>query len=315
MDDPSARGSRSSRPAPQLHAQGQALSPGMSPHDISMRLPAAALISSRLRTARCERALHHSLSDLEFTQAEDQHMLAIVRGSNCRVCGSLQRSAKAAAAGGCTHARMKFNSTKNSKRHVHTFLFWKRWLGFVFPISDAMLQEPVWKSLVSCGSGIKGSNGHPLRPSVGVCINPFHYAPSNWTTVLDALQTELGQLGLGQGDPTVASLLQTRSTAQDDGLLFQALCSYLRAAALEEDTTLAYHGDPDVAADGSGHVLSDEDRPGLVEEAEAPEQGLGNEETEAANVAGDDEGTQHEQTSKRPALDPQPRTMNVLDAD
>lgn len=77
-------------------------------------------------------------------------MLSPIRGSVCGVCGPLTKMESL-----CPHVRCKFNSTKNSKRHVHTYLFWRRYLGFDFPVSDAMLQEPVWKSLEPCASGIK----------------------------------------------------------------------------------------------------------------------------------------------------------------
>lgn len=55
----------------------------------------------------------------------------------------------------CTHLKTKFNSTANSKRRVQTLLFWKRWLGVSFPVTDSMLRDYVWKNLESCDYGIK----------------------------------------------------------------------------------------------------------------------------------------------------------------
>ena len=57
--------------------------------------------------------------------------------------------------GTCTHLKTKFNSTANSKRRVQTLLFWKRWLGVSFPVTDSMLRDYVWKNLESCDYGIK----------------------------------------------------------------------------------------------------------------------------------------------------------------
>jgi hypothetical protein len=38
-------------------------------------------------------------------------------------------------------------STKNSKRSVHTFLKWMAMVGPNFPVTDIMLQDVFWKNL------------------------------------------------------------------------------------------------------------------------------------------------------------------------
>ena len=55
----------------------------------------------------------------------------------------------------CEHPKNRFNSTNNSKRRVHTMLFWKRRLGISFPVTDTMLRDGVWRNLESCKFGIK----------------------------------------------------------------------------------------------------------------------------------------------------------------
>ena len=76
-------------------------------------------------------------------------MFAPVADGRCSVCGPGLVGPL------CSHARAKFNSTPNSKRRVHTMLFWRRLLGPAFPVSDAMLQDAVWRQLGSCDHGIK----------------------------------------------------------------------------------------------------------------------------------------------------------------
>jgi hypothetical protein len=84
------------------------------------------------------------LFGLTITQA---HVFASVFGTVCKSCAD-----KSAA---CRHAKVKFNSTSNSKRRVHVMLFWRRALGPNFPISDILLQDNVWRQLDSCRFGIK----------------------------------------------------------------------------------------------------------------------------------------------------------------
>ena len=74
-------------------------------------------------------------------------MFASVFGTLCKSC--VDKST------GCRHAKVKFNSTSNSKRRVHVMLFWRRHLGPYFPISDVLLQDNVWRHLESCRYGIK----------------------------------------------------------------------------------------------------------------------------------------------------------------
>ena len=56
----------------------------------------------------------------------------------------------------CPHAVHRFQSTKNSKRHVHALLFWKAHYGVDFPVRDDMLGKDVWQKLDSlCDWGVK----------------------------------------------------------------------------------------------------------------------------------------------------------------
>ncbi len=74
------------------------------------------------------------------------HTFATVLGAHCTMCTNWRS---------CSHAKSKFNSTHNSKRRVHTLLFWKHMLGPEFPVPDSLLQDSVWKNLESCSHGIK----------------------------------------------------------------------------------------------------------------------------------------------------------------
>ena len=94
-------------------------------------------------------------------QAASPHKVSPITRSGCTAChpelaGSDSEEKNAPVANGdCAHIKSMFNSTKNIKRRVHTFLYWKRMLGLQFPVMDAMLRDCVWKNLQSCEYGIR----------------------------------------------------------------------------------------------------------------------------------------------------------------
>ncbi len=97
--------------------------------------------------------VHHSAQLLlpaavTVTVASDAAVIRAVLNKSGRMDG---RSARRA----CAHPKNRFNSTTNSKRRVHTLLFWKLQLGLDFPVPDTMLRDGVWKALLSCEYGIK----------------------------------------------------------------------------------------------------------------------------------------------------------------
>ena len=70
--------------------------------------------------------------------------------------------------------KTKFNSTFNSKRNMQLFAFFLDKFGLGFPISDAWLQDSVWKKMAYCDHGIKAANGHRKAIDGSLCVNPKH---------------------------------------------------------------------------------------------------------------------------------------------
>lgn len=68
------------------------------------------------------------------------------------------------------------------------FLYWKHLLGFGFPVTDPMLQKPVWHNLRSnCPHGVCHRTGHAKVTGHPTCVNPLHYSPIDVTPLLDCL--------------------------------------------------------------------------------------------------------------------------------
>jgi hypothetical protein len=86
--------------------------------------------SNVLFSLRCDRA---NLGDLTAIMLDgSQHLLAkvLARKGHCVEC---------AASPACRHICKLFQSTRNSKRSIHLYLYWTLWLGWNFPITDAMV--------------------------------------------------------------------------------------------------------------------------------------------------------------------------------
>eukprot|EP00047_Mylnosiga_fluctuans_P003726 m.230610 g.230610 ORF g.230610 m.230610 type:complete len:392 (-) comp12088_c0_seq1:204-1379(-) len=135
----------------------------------------------------------------------------------------------------CNHMRSKFNSTGNLKRRVHTLLFWKTMLGTQFPVVDNMLRDIVWKNLNSCEYGIKTSNGHPKFRSTGACVNPFHYSPRCYRSVLSVLEDALRTMRLLDTQPVIAKIINSVSETSSYEELhhaFDLACATLRKATI-----------------------------------------------------------------------------------
>lgn len=143
--------------------------------------PHAAVMEAKTRDSRCCSSLRVSdLSEFFAVAEKDGHVMADVIGDRCLDCREWRD---------CSHVKSRFNSTDNSKRRVSTHLFWKRLLGVSFPVTDAMLQQHVWKKLPSCEFGIKyvpdgmsvrspsvathapSPSGHGISPSRPLSVN------------------------------------------------------------------------------------------------------------------------------------------------
>jgi len=171
------------------------------------------------RDSRCAHALRvRSLDEIRFPQHESGHTFATVLGAHCTACTNWRA---------CNHAKSKFNSTHNSKRRVHTLLFWKHMLGVHFPIPDSLLQDAVWKNLDSCACGIKRSNGH-AKQAGKVCINPNHYKPVDYNTILDALIDAVTAMGIFPQHQRIVAVICLRPAFANPELTFNMLCECLR---------------------------------------------------------------------------------------
>ena len=106
----------------------------------------------------CQRRLRCCLAALRLESTQElqsliaptkenitEHILApITAGYNCLFCGISEWPGRVPT---CKHRKSHMQSTKNSKRSVHTFLKWMALVGPHFPVTDAMLQDVFWKNL------------------------------------------------------------------------------------------------------------------------------------------------------------------------
>ena len=105
-----------------------------------------------------------------------------------------------------------------------------------------MLVRTVWSSLESCKCGIKQGNGQRKIPKGSVCINPYHYTPTNFLKITKPLMGYLQQLGMHE-DRVIAPIAQhlgwngEEFTNQDEMLAskgFELLTSRVRQMVEEE---------------------------------------------------------------------------------
>ena len=151
----------------------------------------APLIKSALsRDSFCAASLWvKRLSDLSFDDDSEAHVCAAAIGqtANCNTCPPGYM---------CRCLRDHFQSTANSKRRVSTHLFWKNKLGLHFPVGDVLLLKSAWSSLESCERGIKQGNGQRKVSKGAVCINPFHYVPTDFLKLMVPLMSYLHALNM-----------------------------------------------------------------------------------------------------------------------
>jgi hypothetical protein len=75
----------------------------------------------------------------------------------------------------CVHRVNRFQSTRNSKRHVHAYLYYKMVKGLHTMVPDETIRL-LWKWLESsCPNGLKNANGHGKATDGRICVNPYHY--------------------------------------------------------------------------------------------------------------------------------------------
>ena len=160
----------------------------------------APLIKSALsRDSFCAASLWvKRLSDLSFDDDSEAHVCAAAIGqtANCNTCPPGYM---------CRCLRDHFQSTANSKRRVSTHLFWKNKLGLHFPVGDVLLLKSAWSSLESCERGIKQGNGQRKISKGAVCINPFHYVPTDFLKLMIPLMSYLHALNM-HTDATIAKI-------------------------------------------------------------------------------------------------------------
>jgi hypothetical protein len=66
------------------------------------------------------------------------------------------------------------NGHNNSRRYIHTYLWWLSILGMNYPVSDNLLKN-IWKKLENtCGCGIIDTRGRHSSKT-HICIAPQHY--------------------------------------------------------------------------------------------------------------------------------------------
>jgi hypothetical protein len=73
-----------------------------------------------------------------------------------------------------------------------------------------------------------------------VCINPFHYTPVHYQPFLTTLIEGLTTLGLVKTNETISRLVSMRNIVDDDKLLFETLCQYIRCAPIHVTNPMAH---------------------------------------------------------------------------
>eukprot|EP00048_Salpingoeca_helianthica_P005364 m.86969 g.86969 ORF g.86969 m.86969 type:complete len:279 (-) comp13574_c0_seq1:30-866(-) len=191
----------------------------------------AVVVDARLRERRCARAMRMgSIADTLVLSTPERHLMCPVGMDECSLCGPRAAPHTADSRSFCTHARSRFSSTSRIKRRVHVLLFWKHMLGAEFPVVDSMLRDVVWRHLDSCEYGVRECNGHAKVKHHGVCVNPTHYTPKNYSILCSTLFKALEELGLPPDDVIMHALVtDLREHIDADELYFLNVCQYFRA--------------------------------------------------------------------------------------
>ena len=76
--------------------------------------------------------------------------------------------------------RIHMNGHNNSRRYIHTYLWWLSILGMNYPVSDNLLKQNIWKKLENtCKCGIIDTRGHHSSRT-HICIAPQHYTLNSY---------------------------------------------------------------------------------------------------------------------------------------
>eukprot|EP00042_Codosiga_hollandica_P027296 m.134624 g.134624 ORF g.134624 m.134624 type:complete len:365 (-) comp52445_c0_seq1:3138-4232(-) len=120
------------------------------------------------RDEACARAIHAESLNAFFNQlSPDRCDFVTVYPCRDAECSKHKRE--------CTHSVSRFQSTRNSKRHVHALLFYKVQKGLDAHVPDDILRR-LWKYMTNtCQHGLKNQNGHGIDGDGRTCINPHHY--------------------------------------------------------------------------------------------------------------------------------------------
>lgn len=166
------------------------------------------------RDVRCANALKvKSLHDLLY---DEGHVIVNVV-NECTLCDKWRD---------CHHPKDVFNSTHNSRRRVHAYLWWKTKLGIDFPVMHDLLDGEVWKNLEGCDYGTKRGNGH-AKVKGEVCVNPYHYVSTRPEIMLDYLAKALRKLNFVRHED-ISNAITKAYDAEDTRDGFEDLCRLIR---------------------------------------------------------------------------------------
>lgn len=167
------------------------------------------------REKRCANALKVDTIDLSIYNPDPESHAIVTK--DCTFCTRWRD---------CPHPKPSFNSTHNSRRRTHLYLWWKTKLGPGFPITHSMLDREVVRTLQGCEYGLKGGNLHPMVKGL-VCINPYHYTAGEHWVVLKYLLEALNDLGLNK-HPAIKNEMFMAEVNEHKEDAFDSICNVVR---------------------------------------------------------------------------------------
>eukprot|EP00053_Salpingoeca_punica_P015704 m.145195 g.145195 ORF g.145195 m.145195 type:complete len:821 (+) comp16779_c0_seq2:201-2663(+) len=226
----------------------------------------AALRTANWIDETCVRsALHHPVAETLRNLPQNGHYF--VHEADC----------KCSAPNECPHPKRLFNATRDSKRRLSTYLWWKLWAGPGFPLSDELLQ--LWRRFLSCEFGILKGNGH-RKSNEFCCSHPVHYTPSedSFADLLKTLTDHLRQLQPRNAlleqflTPSAAASQSAPDRVLLDLFSFLRLCEFVPASATPPARTQSFASSPmwGGSQDRSGDDKSSVDTPSMDVQAASP---------------------------------------------
>ncbi len=115
----------------------------------------------------CQALQAHNIEEAFQQFSEDACYLVTVYPCKDPACSNSRKH--------CIHRVNRFQSTRNSKRHIHSYLFYKLHRGMHALVRDEAIRD-LWKWLENtCPHGMKNANGHGKDTDGRTCVNPYHY--------------------------------------------------------------------------------------------------------------------------------------------